>query len=87
MSTNGAGPELLADLGGSKNRLTAADDAVHPATRSIAVADWWSTYFDHQYLREYEPLFTLERDRQEVARLIEVLGLHAGAQPTMNGSV
>ncbi len=80
MSTNGAGPELLADLGGSKNRLTAADDVVHPAPRSIAVADWWSSYFDDQYLREYEPLFTLERDRQEVARLIEVLGLHAGAR-------
>ena len=38
-------------------------------------ADWWATYFDAQYLREYDPLFTLERDRQEVARLLDVLAL------------
>ena len=44
------------------------------------MAEWWKSYFDAQYLREYEPLFTLERDRQEVARLIEVLGLPSGAR-------
>jgi len=43
-------------------------------------SEWWSTYFDAQYLREYQPLFTLERDRQEVARLLEVLGLPTGAR-------
>ncbi len=42
--------------------------------------DWWKSYFDAQYLREYEPLFTLERDRQEVARLLEILGLPSGAR-------
>lgn len=41
---------------------------------------WWQDYFDAQYLLEYEPLFTPERDRREVARLIDVLGLHTGAR-------
>jgi SAM-dependent methyltransferase len=41
---------------------------------------WWARYFDEEYLREYEPVFTLERDRREVARLIEVLGLPAGSR-------
>jgi ubiquinone/menaquinone biosynthesis C-methylase UbiE len=45
-----------------------------------ASPDWWKTYFDAQYLLEYEPLFSLERDRHEVARLIEVLGLPAGSR-------
>ena len=44
------------------------------------MAEWWTTYFDAQYLREYEPLFTLERDRQEVARLMEIMGLPSGAR-------
>lgn len=43
-------------------------------------ADWWATYFDTQYLREYDPLFTLERDRQEVSRLIELLALPDGSR-------
>lgn len=42
--------------------------------------EWWASYFDEEYLREYEPLFTLERDRREVARIIEVLGLPSGAR-------
>ena len=33
--------------------------------------EWWTSYFDAQYLLEYEPLFTLERDRHEVTRLID----------------
>jgi SAM-dependent methyltransferase len=49
-----------------------------PARR--ASPDWWKTYFDAQYLLEYEPLFSLERDRTEVARLIEVLGLPSGTR-------
>jgi len=48
-----------------------------PALRHV---DWWTSYFDGQYLREYEPLFTPERDRRDVARLIEVLGLPTGAR-------
>ncbi len=46
----------------------------------MASANWWADYFDEQYLLEYEPLFSPERDRQEVARLIEVLGLPSGAR-------
>ena len=42
--------------------------------------EWWESYFDSQYLLEYEPIFTLERDRQEVARVIDVLGLPVGAR-------
>lgn len=42
--------------------------------------EWWRSYFDEEYLREYEPLFSLERDRREVARLIDVLGLPEGAR-------
>lgn len=42
--------------------------------------EWWQSYFDAQYLLEYEPLFSLERDRREVSRLIEVLGLPVGAR-------
>ncbi|HKW47585.1 MAG TPA: methyltransferase domain-containing protein [Gemmatimonadaceae bacterium] len=43
-------------------------------------AEWWARYFDVEYLREYEPLFTLERDRREVARVIDVLGLPTGSR-------
>ena len=42
--------------------------------------EWWAQYFDAQYLREYEPLFSLERDRREVARVMELLGLPAGSR-------
>ncbi len=42
--------------------------------------EWWSSYFDAMYLREYEPLFNPEADRREVARLVELLGLPAGAR-------
>ncbi|HEY7234888.1 MAG TPA: methyltransferase domain-containing protein [Gemmatimonadaceae bacterium] len=43
-------------------------------------SEWWTRYFDQEYLREYEPLFDLERDRREVARMIDVLGLPAGSR-------
>lgn len=42
--------------------------------------EWWASYFDAQYLLEYEPIFTLERDRRDVSRVIEVLGLPAGSK-------
>lgn len=45
-----------------------------------AAREWWTSYFDAHYLLEYEPLFTLERDRREVARLVEILGLPSGAR-------
>lgn len=43
-------------------------------------ADWWATYFDEQYLLEYQPIFDPRRDRREVARLIDILGLPEGAR-------
>jgi ubiquinone/menaquinone biosynthesis C-methylase UbiE len=45
-----------------------------------AITDWWQRYFDAGYLREYEPLFSLEEDRHQVARLLELLGLPSGAR-------
>jgi ubiquinone/menaquinone biosynthesis C-methylase UbiE len=42
--------------------------------------EWWTTYFDSRYLLEYEPIFSPERDRSEVARLIDVLGLPVGSR-------
>jgi ubiquinone/menaquinone biosynthesis C-methylase UbiE len=43
-------------------------------------SDWWASYFDAQYLKEYEPLFALERDRRQVARLMEVMALPTGSR-------
>ena len=42
--------------------------------------EWWRTQFDAHYLLEYEPIFDPERDRREVARLIDVLALPVGAR-------
>ncbi len=43
-------------------------------------ANWWADYFDAQYLLEYEPLFSLEQDRREVSRIMDVIGLPSGAR-------
>jgi ubiquinone/menaquinone biosynthesis C-methylase UbiE len=43
-------------------------------------SEWWASYFDAQYLKEYEPLFAYERDRREVKRLLEVLALPSGSR-------
>ncbi|MBX6331037.1 MAG: methyltransferase domain-containing protein [Gemmatimonadaceae bacterium] len=48
-----------------------------PARRG---GEWWESYFDAQYLLEYDPLFSPERDRQEVSRLLDVLALPVGAR-------
>ena len=42
--------------------------------------EWWASFFDERYLYEYEPLFSLRRDRTEVARVLDVLGLPVGAR-------
>ncbi len=42
--------------------------------------DWWKTYFDAGYLREYEPIFDLVADRRQVVRLIDLLELPAGSR-------
>ena len=53
-----------------------------PASRKSGTAppDWWATYFDEQYLLEYQPLFSPTDDRKQVRRLIEILGLPAGSR-------
>lgn len=62
-----------------RRRRSADEDSASTAGASAA-PNWWASYFDDQYLLEYEPLFTPERDRGEVARLLDVLGLPAGAR-------
>jgi ubiquinone/menaquinone biosynthesis C-methylase UbiE len=42
--------------------------------------EWWRTYFDAGYVREYEPLFDLADDRRQVGRLMDLLGLPAGSR-------
>jgi SAM-dependent methyltransferase len=43
-------------------------------------AEWWESYFDERYLSEYSPIFSLESDRREVARLVDRLALPLGAR-------
>jgi SAM-dependent methyltransferase len=42
--------------------------------------EWWESYFDAHYLLEYEPLFSLEQDRAEASRLLDILGLPVGSR-------
>src|SRR4029078_11130319 len=49
-------------------------------TKRAQRREWWQHYFDDHYLLEYEPLFSLEKDRKEVARIMEILGLPSGAR-------
>lgn len=42
--------------------------------------EWWESAFDSHYLREYEPIFDLEKDRREIGRLIEIMQLPVGAR-------
>ena len=64
----------------NRSARTARATSNEPSSPSAQRSDWWASYFDDVYLREYEPLFTLERDRHEVARLLDVLGLPSGAR-------
>lgn len=48
--------------------------------RRTAATDWWASYFDAQYLREYEPIFSADQDRRDVARLVELLRQPVGAR-------
>jgi ubiquinone/menaquinone biosynthesis C-methylase UbiE len=49
----------------------------HEAT---AAGPWWRSYFDDAWFRLHEPLFPPELSRHEVAGMIELLGLPAGAR-------
>ncbi|HEX2723814.1 MAG TPA: methyltransferase domain-containing protein [Gemmatimonadaceae bacterium] len=51
-----------------------------PRKSGTNAPQWWENYFDSHYLLEYEPIFTPERDRAEVSRLVDVLGLPSGAK-------
>jgi SAM-dependent methyltransferase len=51
-----------------------------PRAEGREPTEWWASYFDAQYLLEYEPIFRLTQDRREVARLMEVLALPDGAR-------
>ena len=42
--------------------------------------EWWESAFDAHYLLEYGLLFSPGRDRHEVARVIDVLGLPVGSR-------
>lgn len=50
------------------------------AKRRSRSPEWWQSYFDAHYLLEYEPLFTLERDRAETSRILDILGLPTGSR-------
>jgi SAM-dependent methyltransferase len=41
---------------------------------------WWSRYFDADYLTEHAPMFGEGRDRPEVARVLDLLELPVGAR-------
>jgi SAM-dependent methyltransferase len=49
-------------------------------SRPPSAVQWWQSYFDAGYLREYEPMFDLVEERRQVARLLDLLELHAGAR-------
>lgn len=44
------------------------------------MSPWWNRYFDTGYLVEFAPLFDLEQERLQVARLVELLALPAGSR-------
>lgn len=48
-------------------------------TRTVE-SPWWATYFDENYLLEFEPLFDESINRAEVTRLLELLELPDGAR-------
>ena len=65
------------ETGAGRRKTPGASSVFRP---SSPVSTWWQTYFDAGYLREYEPLFGLEEDRRQVARLLELLALPDGAR-------
>ena len=44
----------------------------------MASADWWTDYFDAQYLLEYEPLFSPSATARKSHVSIDVLGAAVG---------
>lgn len=64
------------DPGSRRSPLVSTRKRTTPASGG----DWWRTYFDAGYLREYEPMFDFAGDRAQVARLMELLELPSGAR-------
>jgi ubiquinone/menaquinone biosynthesis C-methylase UbiE len=48
--------------------------------RRTSAAPWWRHAFDDEYHRLHAPLFPEEESRREVAAMVELLGLPAGAR-------
>lgn len=70
-------PTPCAPVTGDATGQSGAQDGAN-VTPSIEAA-WWTSYFDEQYLLEFEPLFEESINRAEVTRLIELLELPDGA--------
>jgi SAM-dependent methyltransferase len=51
-----------------------------PSSPRAGASEWWSSYFSEDYLLEFEPIFDPVQDRRQVRRLMELLGLPAGAR-------
>lgn len=67
-------------VGDLRQRGPARKELLTAGRAAADVSDqWWASYFDEDYLREFEPLFHESINRAEVTRLIEVLELPAGA--------
>src|SRR6187431_3190727 len=49
-------------------------------TSRDAHLEWWRSYFDQDYLVEHAPMFTAERNRGEVSRALQLMGLPVGAR-------
>lgn len=57
-----------------------AGAVVIPRPVRDAPLEWWRAYFDGDYLIEHAPMLDEGRTRLEVARVLDVLGLPAGAR-------
>jgi cyclopropane fatty-acyl-phospholipid synthase-like methyltransferase len=68
-----------AKVAAPKSRKPAAKAAQAAKAGKQLAGEWWKSYFDAQYMLEYEPIFTLENDRRDVSRLIEVMELPTDA--------
>lgn len=85
----GGGPSANPSAANARQTRPSNKGERSPAARATPVpdvrprpgaSDWWASYFDAQYLLEYEPIFSPTQDRHEVARLIAILALPVGTR-------